>query len=114
MDKGDTLIWDRLGRSGRSTNPVKQHYNPKVKEESAKRGMEVMFLPPLGKYFDPMELLFNDLKEHYLREKGPGLTRPELMRIISKYMREEAPSKLPGFFRERANGREAEREGLLE
>jgi hypothetical protein len=32
---------------------------------------------------------------------------------IGKYMRETAPARLPGFFRERANGREAKCQGLL-
>ena len=25
MDEGDTLIWDRLGRSGRALHPIHQH-----------------------------------------------------------------------------------------
>ena len=113
FSKGDILIWDRLGRSGRSENPVKQHYNPELALDAAKRGVKIKFLPPLGKYFNPVELLFNDLKEHYIRGKGPQLTRSKLLSVLSNYMQEVAPTKLPGFFRERANGREAEREGLL-
>ena len=113
FNRGDTLLWDRLGRSGRSENPVKQHYNPEVAKAAAKRGVKIKFLPPLDKSFHPMELLFNDLKEHYIHGKGPQLTRSKLLSILSKYMQEVVPMKLPGFFRERANGREAEREGLL-
>ena len=71
FNKGDTLLWDRLGRSGRSENPVKQHYNPEVAKAAAKRGLKIKFLPPLDKSFHPMELLFNDLKEHYIHGKGP-------------------------------------------
>ena len=33
MDEGDTLIWDRLGRSGRALHPIHQHYSPAVREE---------------------------------------------------------------------------------
>ena len=113
IEKGNILIWDRLGRSGRSKTPNKQHYNPKVAKAAAKRGVDIKFLPPLGKYFNPLELLFNDFKQHHLWPKGPGKSRSQLLAIIRKYMKEEAPKNLYGFFRERANGREAKREGLL-
>ena len=29
MKRGDVLIWDRLGRSGRCVNPIRQHYKPR-------------------------------------------------------------------------------------
>ena len=64
MDVGDTLIWDRLGRSGRALHPIHQHYSPAVREEFKERGVLIKFLPPKGKYFNPIELLFNDLKSH--------------------------------------------------
>ena len=59
IEKGNILIWDRLGRSGRSKTPNKQHYNPKVTKAASKRGVDIKFLPPLGKYFNPLQLLFN-------------------------------------------------------
>ena len=36
MDEGDTLIWDRLGRSGRALHPIHQHYRPAVRERSSR------------------------------------------------------------------------------
>ena len=33
MSVGDTLIWDRLGRSGRALPPTHQHDSPAVREE---------------------------------------------------------------------------------
>ena len=33
MSVADTLIWDRLGRSGRALHPTHQHYSPAVREE---------------------------------------------------------------------------------
>eukprot|EP00771_Trimastix_marina_P002294 gnl/Trimastix_PCT/3415.p1 GENE.gnl/Trimastix_PCT/3415~~gnl/Trimastix_PCT/3415.p1 ORF type:complete len:339 (+),score=20.13 gnl/Trimastix_PCT/3415:1139-2155(+) len=114
---GETLIWDRLGRSGRCANPTKQHYNPTVLGRFKARGAKVLHLPPLGKYLQPLELLFHDLKEHRIRparsREGQNLTRARLVQIIGTYMRTEAPTKLPGFFRERANGRQARRDGLI-
>ena len=71
MDEGDTLIWDRLGRSGRALHPIHQHYSPAVREEFKERGVSIKFLPPKGKYFNPIELLFNDLKSHYIRPNFP-------------------------------------------
>jgi transposase len=71
MDMGDTLIWDRLGRSGRAMHPVHQHYSPAVREGFKARGVSIKFLPPKGKYFNPIELLFNDLKSHHIRPNFP-------------------------------------------
>ena len=51
MSVGDTLIWDRLGRSGRALHPTHQHYSPAVREEFKERGVSMKFLPPKGKYF---------------------------------------------------------------
>ena len=61
MSMGDTLTWERLGRSGRALHPTHQHYSPAVREEFKERGVSMKFLPPKGKYFNPIELLFNDL-----------------------------------------------------
>lgn len=117
IENGDVLIWDRLGRSGRCKNPTKQHFNPVVVEKINARGGKVMYLPPKGKYFNPVELLFNDLKAHYIRpaygKSNKEMSKDKLTRIIRKYMREVAPTKLPGFFRARANGAEAIRLGLI-
>ena len=32
MESGDTLIWDRLGRSGRAVNATSQHYSPVARD----------------------------------------------------------------------------------
>jgi transposase len=50
MKSGDTVIWDRLGRSGRAVNPSSQHYSPVARD---------------------LLLLFNDLKQHYIRPNFP-------------------------------------------
>ena len=111
------MIWDRLGRSGRSQNPKKQHYNPEIIKSIVDRGGEVWHLPPYGKYFNPAELLFNDLKNHYIRPHygkfNKELSKETITRIVRKYMRDVAPTKLPGFFRARANGAEVKKLGLL-
>ena len=117
IEKGDVVIWDRLGRSGRSRNPKKQHYNPEIVKSIVDRGGEVWYLPPYGKYFNPAELLFNDLKNHYIRPHygkfNKELSKETITRIVRKYMRDVAPTKLPGFFRARANGAEVKKLGLL-
>ena len=108
MKEGEVLIWDRLGRSGRKKDPVSQHYSPVALAAFRDRGVRVEYLPPKGKYFNPLELLFNDLKSHYIRPAYPGngqkLDYDTLKRIIEQYMNERAPTTLPGFFRARANG----------
>ena len=43
MNEGDTLIWDRLGRSGRALHPIHQHFRPAVREEFKERGVSIKF-----------------------------------------------------------------------
>ena len=57
----------QTGRSGRARNPKSQHYNPDVLAAIKSKGAKVLFLPPKAKYLNPLELLFNDLKQHYIR-----------------------------------------------
>jgi transposase len=111
MKARQTLIWDRLGRSGRAKNPKTQHYNPEVKKKLESKGMSLLFLPPLGKYADPMELLFNDLKNHYLAPmydaKGTSIPKAKLSDAIANYMEVQAPKKMAAFWKHRANAAEA-------
>jgi transposase len=111
MDAGDALIWDRLGRSGRALHPIGQHYSPAVREKLETRGVSMKFLPPKGKYFNPIELLNNDLKSHHIRpnfpQNGQNLSKSKIRALVRGYMEERAPATLPGFFRARANGRDA-------
>jgi hypothetical protein len=110
MKRGDLLLWDRLGKSGRCLHPIRQHFNPEVISKLDRKGVEVIHLPPKGKYLNPLELLFGDLKEHYIRPQFPPsgreLSKKELKAMIRNYMEQQAPINLPKFFRKRANGRE--------
>ncbi len=103
------LFWDQLGRSGRCLNPVKQHWNPSVISRFEDAGVECVLLPPKGKYLNPIELLFNDLK-HFVRlnssAKGPKMTLRQLRILVNKYMRSVTSEKMKGFFSLRANGKE--------
>jgi transposase len=49
LQPGEVVIWDRLGRSGRAKNPVKQHYNPEIRKMIEEKGCRLLFLPPKGK-----------------------------------------------------------------
>jgi transposase len=117
LQNGDTVIWDRLGRSGRAKHPVAQHYSPVARETFEDAGATLEFLPPKAKYFNPLELLFNDLKTHYIRPARPAngkfFTYHELWSIIDTYMDHHAPTTLPGFFTARANGATAFKNKLL-
>ena len=111
VEGGETLIWDRLGRSGRASHPTSQHYSPEAQAISNTRDVTIKFLPPKGKYFNPLELLFNDLKSHYLRPKflqnGEPLPKSQIEGIIREYVDGTAPTTLRGFFSARANGKHA-------
>lgn len=61
---GETVIWDRLGRSGRARNPTKQHYNPEARRLIQAEGCKLLFLPPKGKHFNPVEAVFSKIKTY--------------------------------------------------
>ena len=117
MKTDDVLIWDRLGRSGRAANPTAQHYSPVAIAAFRGRGVHVRYLPPKGKYFNPVELLFADLKTHYIRPAYPvhggKMSFDAIHAIVEQYMQERAPATLPGFFKARANGATAIEDQLL-
>ena len=41
----ETLIWDRLGRSGRASHPTSQHYSPEAQAIFNTRDVTIKFLP---------------------------------------------------------------------
>lgn len=116
FDEGDTLIWDQLGKYGNEKNPYRLHWDPEAKEAIEDEGASMVMLPPSGYYFMPLDLLFNDLKQHYIRpeyaKNGDPMSKSKMQSIIKKYMEEVAPNTLPGFFRSRANGRDAKKAKL--
>lgn len=67
IKESDVPIWDRLGNSGRKQKPHKQHHNPKANVVIEGNGGKVIQLPPQCKYLNPVELLFNDMTNHYIR-----------------------------------------------
>ena len=80
--------------------------------EIEERGVSIKFLPPKGKYFNPLELLFNDLKQHYIRpnfseKRSTAVQVKEIAGLIRGYVDETAARVLPGFFQARANGKDA-------
>ena len=110
---GEVVIWDRLGRSGRAKNPCKQHYNPRARQLIEQKGCQLLILPPKGKYFDPIELVFGLLKTEVRRTYGFSAAAFEIRPRTEQETREAVrdasfkikASQLRGFFKERADGR---------
>lgn len=113
LRSGEVVIWDRLGRSGRAKNPCKQHYNPRARQMIEDKLCQLLILPPKGKYFDPIELVFSLLKHEVRKTYAESLAaleqRPRTEVEIRDAVRSAAlkitPLHLHGFFKERANGR---------
>ena len=86
-------VW---GEVGVSVNPSSQHYSPVARDLFEARGVSIKFLPPKGKYFNPLELLFNDLKQHYIRpnfpKNGRPLSKSKIAGLIRGYVDETAAS----------------------
>lgn len=110
---GEVVIWDRLGRSGRCRFPVKQHYNPRARQLIEEKGCQLMILPPKGKYFDPIELVFGLLKGEVRRTYGLSIaameqrprTEAEIREAVHDASRKINSNQLRGFYKERADGR---------
>ena len=110
---GEVVIWDRLGRSGRAKNPCKQHYNPLARQMIEDKLCQLLILPPKGKYFDPIELVFSLLKGEvrrtYAESSAAAEQRPRTEVEIRDAARSAAlkitSAHLHGFYKERANGR---------
>ena len=110
---GEVVIWDRLGRSGRAKNPCKQHYNPLARQMIEDKLCQLLILPPKGKYFDPIELVFSllkhDVRKTYAESSAAVEQRPRTEVEIRDAVRSAAlkitSTHLHGFFKERANGR---------
>ena len=94
-----------------------QHYSLAAIAGFRGRGVHVRYLPPEGKYFNPVELLFADLKTHDIRPAYPvhggKMSFDAIHAIVEQYMQERAPATLPGFFKARANGATAIEDQLL-
>ena len=56
VDQDKILLLDRLGRSGRSKDPKRMHYNKDVREKFIDKGCGYELLPPKGAEFNPCEL----------------------------------------------------------
>lgn len=113
LKEGDVVIWDRLGKAGRCKNPKKQHYNPECKRLIEEAGATLMFLPPKGKYFNPIELSFGTIKTHirnsYATSDAAKEMRPrtedELREALNNAFGNMKPKDIEGYYRERADGR---------
>ena len=113
MKSGETVIWDRVGAKWACCESEQPALQPSGERSirGAWRGVSIKFLPPKGKYFNPLELLFNDLKQHYIRpnfpKNGRPLSKSKIAGLIRGYVDETAARVLPGFFQARANGKDA-------
>ena len=104
------MIWDRLGRAGRSSNPQGIHYNPEAIQAIEARGCKVLFLlPPKGKHFNPIEEGNNALKlgVHIAYNNSPAAaelrqrTMAELQADAIASAARFTPDHLKGWFRHR-------------
>lgn len=110
---GEVVIWDRLGRSGRAKNPCKQHYNPRARQLIEEKGCQLFILPPKGKFFDPIELVFGLIKGEVRKTYGFSIAayeqRPrnkqEILNAVMEASYKITGSHIRKFYKERADGR---------
>lgn len=114
LKPGQVVLWDRWGRSGRAKNPTAHHYSPKARRAIERCGAKLVFLPPKGKYWSPIELAFRDIKARFKKQlvrKAPLPAAPNLRfnKLVSMWR--EAEKRITQhhartYFTVRANGRD--------
>ena len=117
LSPGQTVFWERYGRSGRAKNPTARHFSPKARKDIEKTGAKLVMLPRYGKYGDPIELLFGDTKMIYEKKIGKEMESrmPSKIPFEAKVKlwhaaeRSLTPSNFKRAFYERASGREFNR-----
>jgi transposase len=117
LRRGNTVFWDRYGRSGRAKNPTARHFSPQARKEIEKVGAKLEMLPRYGKYGDPIELLFGDTKRIYEKKIGKEMESRMASKIPFetkvKHWHASERSLTPNYFKrayyERASGREFNR-----
>jgi len=113
VPRNNVMIWDRLGTAGRCPNPTKQHFNPEARRILSDNEVQVKFLPPEGKNFNPMEVALNSLKsgvrdayaESQAYADGRPYTVDELKQVTADVATSFEPRHYEGWFRERAGTR---------
>ena len=82
IPRGNLLFWDRLGRAGRSKNPVSCHFNPTIKKALYDAGLGCDLLPPKGAEFNPCKLFNGYVQEYVRRWMPPGRPRDAYGHIV--------------------------------
>ena len=114
LKPGQVVLWDRWGRSGRAKNPKAHHFSPKARRAIEGCGAKLVFLPPHGKYWSPLELAFRDIKARVKKQlvrkgplpAGPNLRFNKMVTMWRKAEREITPHHARTYFKARANGKE--------
>ncbi|KAJ3378865.1 hypothetical protein HDU92_007068, partial [Lobulomyces angularis] len=81
------------------------------------KGAKIVFLPPQGKYFNPIELVFGTIKtnirnSYTLSDAGKekrARTEVEVRSIVKESCDKVTRNNIKGYFREREDGREFRR-----
>jgi transposase len=114
LHAGDVVIWDLLGKSGRSKNPIAHHFSPRAVAAIKARRARVLYLPPAGKLWNPIEIVFSETKRLFEKEvrkltqdRMPSkLTFAELSAAWHKAERAVSADTFEHAFTERAGGQE--------
>lgn len=117
LQRGDVVLWDMLGKSGRARNPTALHFSPNARAEITARGARLLILPPAGKLLNPLEPLFGEAKRLFEKEvarltricRPSQLTFQQLVRSWHGAERQLSGASFARAFRERANGQEFHR-----
>ncbi len=117
LRRGDVVIWDRLGKSGRALNPTATHFSPVARAAIEARGARLVLLPPAGKHHNPIEIVFGETKRVYEKEirrltrarNASSLTFKQLCAAWRKAEGLVSQATIDHAFSERATGQEFRR-----
>lgn len=113
----EVVLWDQLGRSGRALNPTALHFSPEARVAIEARGASLQLLPSYGKLFDPIEMVFGDVKRIFdkdfgrlvLRRLPSSISFPKIRALWRSAESKVGAASIKRAFKERANGQEFSR-----
>jgi hypothetical protein len=99
------IVWG----AGLAKNPTAQHFSPVAKACIEARGAKVLLLPPKGKFFNPIEMVFGGLKKsietsEWSRQAAKDarcMTEFEMTKALDAAA-EVVKSQIKGYFKERS------------
>lgn len=105
LNKGDTLIWDHLGKNGMCSNATNFHYHPQILSSLKGNGINLLYLPPKYNHFNPISMLENYVKHKLvISNNSEKTTMDEVEKTLTDILNSITTDKINEWFGKCADG----------